>query len=148
MSENFCDYTWETTMSHGNHRNVQKWTVLPRDTMCPAGICGIPWDTGNFPTANTVCVRNYSMHVKYTLRSGILWVVQGGGGGEERYMYAIPTHWQPHLVMRCELAPQKGWCCYTFCFHDVIILLYLLKYISYPHILGIILKVIYYATFM
>ena len=31
-------------MSHGNHRNVQKWTVLPRDTMCPAGICGIPRD--------------------------------------------------------------------------------------------------------
>ena len=52
------------------------------------------------------------------------------------------------MVMRRELAPQKGWCCYTFCFHDVIILLYLLKYISYPHIIGIILKVIYYATFM
>ena len=41
-------------------------------------------------------------------------------------------------VMRRELAPQKGWCCYTFGFHDVIILSYLLKYISYPHILGII----------
>ena len=51
---------WETTMSHGNHRNVQKWTVLPRDTMCPAGICGIPWDTGNFPTANIVYLRRCS----------------------------------------------------------------------------------------
>ena len=44
----------ETTMSHGNRRNFQKWTVLPRDTMCPAGICVTPWDTGNFTTSSTV----------------------------------------------------------------------------------------------
>ena len=29
----------ETTMSHGNRRNFQKWTILPLDTMSPAGIC-------------------------------------------------------------------------------------------------------------
>ena len=50
------------------------------------------------------------------------------------------------MVMCRELAPQKGWCCYTFWFHDVIILSYLLKYISYPHKLGILLKLNYYAT--
>ena len=33
--------------------------------------------------------------------------------------------------------PPKGWCCYTFWFHDVISLSYLLKYISY-HCIGII----------
>ena len=33
-----------------------------RDMMSPVGICGIPWDTGNFPTANTVhwlCTQNH-----------------------------------------------------------------------------------------
>ena len=48
--------------------------------------------------------------------------------------------------MRRELAPQKGWCCYTFWSFLVIILSYLLKYMSYTHILGIILKLNYYAT--
>ena len=41
-------------MSHGKCRNFQKWTVLPRDTMCPAGICVTPWDTGKFTTGTTV----------------------------------------------------------------------------------------------
>ena len=50
------------------------------------------------------------------------------------------------MVMRRVLAHQKGWCCYTFWSFWVIFVSYLLKYISYPHILGIILKLNYYAT--
>ena len=45
----------ETSMSHGNCKNFQKWTILPQDTMCPGGICVTPWewDMGNFTTGST-----------------------------------------------------------------------------------------------
>ena len=43
-------------MSHGNRRNFQKWTILPRDTMSPAGICVTLWDTENITTGSTVRV--------------------------------------------------------------------------------------------
>ena len=46
----------ETAMSHGNRRNFQKWTILPRDTISPAGICVTPWDTVNITTDSTVDV--------------------------------------------------------------------------------------------
>ena len=40
-------------------QNFQKWTILPRDTMSPAGICVTPWDTENITTDSTVCTVFY-----------------------------------------------------------------------------------------
>ena len=48
-----CSYN----TAHGNRRNFQKWTILPRDTMSPAGICVTLWDTENITTDSTIHVE-------------------------------------------------------------------------------------------
>ncbi len=49
------------------------------------------------------------------------------------------------MVTRFELASQKGWFCYIFGYHAVVIYLFLKNYKIYPFIFGIIIKLYEYA---